>query len=443
MFKNWQIIGCKSFGLLFLFAIQSEVNAQNMTLQQCIEKAKTNNLTLSNASIDAELTQKKRDEVAAGRLPQVSLSGDYKYNAIIPGQVIPAAIFGGPVGTYTTVKFGVPWNLGTTITATQILFNPQISYGLKVAALVKDISKLQYKQAEQDVVYQLSSTYFAIQAIDQNVKFIDNNLVSLSKLEEKVKAMKENGMAKQTDVDKFSIQSLSLSTQKLNIEATRAQLINVLKLLMGMPNNENIDIVREISTTSNLSSPDKVTRVEMELLESQKLLTSAEKNSIKLAYLPTLVAYAAYNTTFQARTGSDAFSKTIPGAFIGVKLEWTLFDGLAKVHRMKQNTLNAKKNDNNASMLQQSIDNEIANSLLLFDAATAALSSTMKQQELAQKVYDQTETSFKEGVVSSTEVIQSQSSLQEAQNMVSAAYLAIRNAELAVLKANGNLLDQK
>jgi outer membrane protein TolC len=443
MFKNCQIFGFTSFTVLFFIFSKVNFFAQTMTLEQCIEKAKTNNLTLANASIDAELTQKKRDEVAAGRLPQLSLSGDYKYNAIIPGQVIPAAIFGGPQGTYTTVKFGVPWNLGTTATATQILFNPQISYGLKVAALVKDISTLQYKQAEQDVVYQLSSTYYAVQAIDQNINFIDNNIVSIGKLAEKVSAMKENGMAKQTDVDKLTIQRLSLATQKLNIEATRAQLINVLKLLMGVPNTENIDIAKDINTSANLSSTEKTTRVEMELLESQKLLTSAEKNSIKLAYLPTLVAYAAYNSTFQARTGSDAFSKTIPGAFIGVKLEWTLFDGLAKVHRMKQNTLTAKKNDNNATLLQQNIDNEIANALLTFDAASSALSSAMKQQELAQKVYDQTETSFKEGVVSSTEVIQSQTSLQEAQNMVSAAYLAIRNAELAVLKANGTLLNQK
>jgi outer membrane protein len=429
--------------VLVLVCLGVQVNAQNLTLEECIVKAKTNNLTLANASLDAEIRMKKRDEVAAARLPQLSVSGDYKYNAIIPGQVIPAAIFGGPAGTYTTVKFGVPWNLGTTITGTQILFNPQVSYGLKVASIVEDISKLQYKQAEQDLVYQISSTFYAVQAIDQNLLFINNNIKSISELIVKIEAMKQNGVAKQTDVDKVKIQQYSLDNQQENLQATRAQLINVLKLLMGLPQSDVIDIAKELDKTTSLPNGEKGARVELELLETQKALTLAEKNSIKMAYLPSLVAYAAYNSTFQARTGTDAFQKTIPGAFIGVKLEWKLFDGLAKVHQAKQVRLSEEKIMNQTTQLQQNIDNEIANSILLFDAASSVLETAMKQEELAQKVYNQSEEAFKEGVLSSSDLIQVQTELQKAQTSVASAYLGLRNAELSVLKANGTLLIQK
>ena len=55
-------------------------------------------------------------------LPKLFYSADYKYNAVIPGQLIPGEIAGMPKGTFVAVQFGVPYNLSNALQLNQILF---------------------------------------------------------------------------------------------------------------------------------------------------------------------------------------------------------------------------------------------------------------------------------------------------------------------------------
>ena len=109
--------------LILILLSTGVLKAQKLDLNACLQMADTANITLRNAQLDIEINGKNRSAYLSARLPQLTFSGDYKYNAIIPGQVVPAAFFGGPPGTFSTVQFGVPYNLSSTVQLTQILFN--------------------------------------------------------------------------------------------------------------------------------------------------------------------------------------------------------------------------------------------------------------------------------------------------------------------------------
>ena len=139
--------------------------AQELDLETCLKMADTANLTIRNARLDMASNEKQIDSYMSARLPKLTFTGDYKYNAIIPGQVVPAAFFGGTPGTYSTVQFGVPINLSNTVQLTQILYNPQVNYGLKALEINSRIIATQHELAVQEIRQQVAGTFFNLQAL--------------------------------------------------------------------------------------------------------------------------------------------------------------------------------------------------------------------------------------------------------------------------------------
>jgi outer membrane protein TolC len=141
----------KLFFVALCTLISTEITSQVYSLQQLLQIADTANPSVRNAKLDIEINGKQKNAYLAARFPKITATGDYRYNALIPGQVVPAAFFGGQPGTYSTVKFGVPYNLGNTIQLTQIIYNSQLDYGLAVLDINKKIVDLQYKLTQDEI----------------------------------------------------------------------------------------------------------------------------------------------------------------------------------------------------------------------------------------------------------------------------------------------------
>jgi outer membrane protein TolC len=70
-----------------------------------------------------------------------------------------------------------------------------------------------------------------------------------------------------------------------------------------------------------------------------------ERKGTKMAYLPNLSFYGTYNYNYNMKPEND-YRVGLKGAFIGLRLEWTLFDGFEKYHNLQINALNAEKLEN-------------------------------------------------------------------------------------------------
>ena len=129
-----------SSGLFFLLFGQAAM-AQKYDLASCLRMADSANTQIRSAQLDVAINESQRSAYLSSRLPSLNFSGDYRYNAVIPGQVVPAQFFGGPAGTFAEVKFGVPYVLGNTLQLNQILFNSQLNYGLAALRINTEIVK--------------------------------------------------------------------------------------------------------------------------------------------------------------------------------------------------------------------------------------------------------------------------------------------------------------
>ncbi len=425
----------------FLIGIISSISAQGqeLNLETCLKMADTANLSIRNSLLDIEINDKERSAYMAARLPHLAYSGDYKYNAIIPGQVVPAAFFGGPAGTFSTVQFGVPFVLSNTLQLTQILYNPQVNYGLSALKINAEIVEIQQRMTAQDVKHQVASTYFNLQAITKQLNFIVGNIANMDKLISNMNAMVQQELVIQTEADKLQINRLSLVNSKESLQATKDQLETMLKILIGMDPKASITVpVDNLVEQSILVDSGTINYPELEMLAAQQKMNVEERKGTNMAYLPSLSFYAAYNYNYNMKP-ADNYRTGIEGAFLGLKLDWTLFDGLEKFHKQKVNALNAEKLTNQHDLILQQLDMKAAATKRQIEVQKSSLAISQEQLILSDRVYKQTESKFEQGTVSSNDLITAENNRQQAQTNVVSAYIQLRQAELEYLKSIGNI----
>lgn len=429
------------YTLIILLALSGATlsKAQVLDLETCLKMADTANLSIRNSRLDVEINERQRSAYLSARLPKLTFTGDYKYNAIIPGQVVPAAFFGGPPGTYATVQFGVPYNLSNNLQLTQILYNPQVEYGLNALKINREIVAIQEQLTTLDAKYQVASTFFNLQAINKQLSFVEANIANMDKLIRNMEAMALQEMVVQTEVDKLTINKLTLVNTQESLKATKEQLETLLKILIGMDQNSPITIASdELVEKSILVDNSTISYPELDLISAQQKMNAEERKGTNMSYLPSLSAYASYNYNYNLKPEDD-FRQGIEGAFIGLRLDWTLFDGLEKFHKQKSNALNAEKLANQKELAQQQLELKAANAKRQIQVQSGALDISKEQLELAQRVYKHTELKFEQGTVSSNDLITAENSLQQAQTNVVSAYIQLRQAELEYLRSIGSI----
>jgi outer membrane protein len=415
------------------------VSAQTLDLEACLRMADTANLSIRNSRLEVQMNEKQIDAYNSARLPKITFAGDYKYNAIIPGQVVPAAFFGGAPGTYATVQFGVPYNLSNTLQLTQVVYNPQVNYAIQALNLNQKIIEIQQKMTEQDVKYQVASTFFNIQAIEKQIKFLNENKANLDKLISNMELMYQNKLVIETEIDKLRINKLNVDNSLQTVQATKTQLESLLKILIGMDENQNLALVSdELVEKTILQDKQNENYLELDLIDSQLALNKEEKKGTNMAYLPSLSFYAAYNYTYNTKPEDD-FRAGIEASFIGLRLDWTLFDGLEKYNKQKKNAIEREKIENQKELVAQQLKLNSDNAKRQINIQLNSLSISKEQLALAEKVYKQTEFQFNEGIISSNDLITAENSLQQAQTNLVSAFVQLRQAELNYLKSIGNI----
>jgi outer membrane protein TolC len=429
--------------VLCLLATQS-LHAQDYNLSQLLDLAMKNDFSIQSARLDELKTNAKIDEVKSALLPSVNVSGDYKRYFKIPGQVVPASAFGGPEGSYSTLAFGLPYNLSTTAQVTQNLYNPSVRYALKAANLNRELTSLSTVKTKEDVAYNVTDAYYNLVTVVQQMAFLDSNLVSLDKLYKVSNLLYQNKLGQRVDVDRIIINRTTTETQLATLKDNYSQLVNLLKYYTGTPQADSMRISISVSGVAlpGRDGFDETRRTDVALLQKQRDLNELQDKNIKSGIIPTVNAYGVANMAFYAKAGENSTFQDVPGYWAGLQLNWSVFDGLARRAKRSQNQIDKEKLNVQLRQVKESIQMEEANARNKFGVEQRNINAKKDQVALAEKVYKQIQLQFKEGTVSLTDVIQSENSLLDAQSNYLTSLVQLLKAELEWKKATGSLIQK-
>lgn len=423
----------------------STTHAQTtLSLQECINRALEQNLNVKYAKQGLEKARESVDEVASGLYPQIEATGSYRYHLKMPTQLVPAEIFGGEPGTYREVSLSSPQTVTGTIELNQVLFDAQLFMELKAAQVSTDISRLQILQTKEEVIYNISATYYNIQTLTEQIVVLKDNIESNEKLIAASKKMLENELISEIDYNRLLVNRENIRAQLETVQNNREKLLTLLKYIAGMDLEKELHLAPLPKTVPSITMEIAPIRLgnhtKLELLQQKQHMAELEKKSLKAGYLPTLSAGISYG--YQGNYGSfDPFATELnPTSMFSVSLSIPIFDGFNRSSKISRKKIEIKQYQNRIRKQRRTIRKEVSDALVDYKSNLSILRSQKANRELAKNIYDDTRLQYKNGLASLTEVLNAETEMQQAQQNYLNALLKVRIAKLDLKKAKGELL---
>ncbi len=455
----------------------AQVHAQTQsptafTLDQCIEYALKNSVTVQNSVLDEQIaTAKVRETIGIG-LPQIDGSASIQHNQKLPRffgtfnpdaefSFFPPGIPGAQAGDVLAGQnfFQLKTSGNASISINQILFNGSYLVGLKAASSYKELSKKMTGQSQESTVVGVSKAYYLAITNIERIKLFDANIARVDSLLRNTKALYQNGFSEKIDVDRVQVTLNNLVAERDAFISLQDIAIELLKFQMNYPINQPLALAGKLEDfeTPVLQAVEELDynkRWDYQILKANRKLLELDVKNKVAAGVPSLVAFAnlGYSTQSNNISGifktnsnvenSDAIGpdKWYGFSSFGVSLNVPIFSGLQRTYRVQQSKLNLMKTDNLTKQLESSIDVDAKNVRTVLNNAVRTLYSQKENMELASNVANVTKIKYEQGVGSNIEVIDAEAALREAQtNYYNALFDAIL-AKVDLDKAYGKLL---
>jgi outer membrane protein TolC len=455
----------RSIWIALIGSITWSATAQNaFTLEEAVQyglqnsnQVKLNQLNLQDA--DAQLLDYK----SIG-YPKLNGSIDFTHYFAIPATVIPdflSPVVDGrlvhykildknqveapPAGGFPA-KFGQANSLSGGVGLNTIVYDPAFFLGLKASKLYKDLVTRQNSVTDITIRQSVAKAYLGALISIKSKEIIDQNIRTLDKITKETQIIQSKGFVEQIDVDRLLLSLNSLQTEAEKVSRMTDITLNVLKLQMGYPMDQAIqlkDKIDELVNTLKVDNMDLVApfkpdqRPEYRYMQLADELNKIRMQSIKMGAYPSINGFA--NASYGTQT-NNIFSKSsfwFPTALAGFKVNVPIFDGFSRKAKYQRASIETDKLHLQMNDFERAMNLEVSSSRIAFENAKSTLESSKRNLELAQKIYDQAQAKFKGGIGSSLEINQAETALIQQQGSYVNALYSLLVAKTDLDKALG------
>lgn len=435
----------KTLLLAGLFASINVFGQQRLTLEESISRALQNNQQIKNGELIILNSEYQVKEAKGALLPKVDINSQYQYYMSVPSQYAPASNFGGPEGVYNKLTFALPQTTSASIQSSQVLFNQTAVTGVKLARTASEASKLQLELTREELIYNVSATYYGIQVLQDNLGRIRENISNLENTVRINGSLKDNELVSQNVYNRLVINLENLKNQFENQQLSLDHHTTLLNYLMNSEISDSISVEAfdydEIFLTPIEMSIDQ--RRDIQLQQMQIKIAEYDKKVSVASYYPTLMAgmalgWAGYNSEFAP--GKQLNDDWISNRSFAVSLKIPVFDGFQRNSRVKQKQVAIDRQVNTLSMMKSNAVKEMQDAIDNYRSNTSQVISSKKSLDLAEELFATAQSEFESGITSTTELLNAQNDLSNARTNYSTAVLNLKLAELACRKASGTLV---
>ena len=431
----------KRFKQLFSLAtvaLMSIANAQEIiSLKEAVNFALENKSDAKRADLAIRKAEYKIDEARSGALPQVSANAGLQYNPIVQEMALTMG------GQTTVIKMGQPWNSSLGVNVYQNLFDQRVFTGLKAAKTTREFYQVNADLTDEQIIERVATAYYQVFVQEEKLNTIEKSYENTNKVQKIIKSLVDNGLAKPIDLDRIIV-------QLNNISSSRQQLINAvqisknaLKFYMGYPIGQEINLEENSIEPNSLLIEDQMdveNRTEYKVLSKQRELLGFAKEAERASLYPTVGLSGNYGVqgfgekfiTSKSYTWSDLAS-------IGLSVKVPIFSGgltKAKINQAEIDLLDIEEQINDAKL---GLDLEYQNAKAQIENTLKSVDIQKENVSLAEKVLGNTQNNYQQGLANLTEILDAENALTDARNNYSNALLEYKIAEVALIKAKGDL----
>jgi OMF family outer membrane factor len=415
--------------------------SQTWSLDQCIDTALVNNTSIKILENQSEITLLKNKEVKSNLIPKVNANGEYKYFVDLPYQLMPLSVFGGPEGQFKEAQFGVPHNINGNLTIQIPLYSSKLYGAIEKTEKAREGVDLQIKKTKEQVYYEVSALYRNAQLLMNRSQFLDSSILNTEKMLFNVEQLQKALLATGTDTKKVALQLSNLTAQKNQIASKITQVLDGLKLYMGLSLDYDLTIDPIINLLPRMTY-EKKPSLEFQTIRLQQDLITTDINTLKKSrYLPDigLVGYIGTNG-YGYDAAPNEFLNFYPMSFVGLNMSYSIFNGTVTNKQIAQKNIEFENLQLQQSAIEDKNSFEINTAKENLSLALELIDLRLEQVELANEIYSEIQLQHKQGLVSTLDIIQADNELRLAKQNYLSAVIDCIVADLELQKLTGNIL---
>jgi outer membrane protein len=414
----------KNIIFLIIFLIHTlglAAQGDPVTLTGCIDAALKNKDDIKAVRTDLLASGLQTKSIKAGYLPEVSIGYDFRYNIIIPAQIVPVGLF-YPVPTDATqaIKFGTQWQQNAGLSLYQPLIDLTVKNHIAESHINEKIQSNTLAGATQDLQAEVINSYLLIWLKQQELNSAATDTLSTFRMYTLLKARYNEGRVFEADLNK------ALINHNKTLTIFRQSYSDLLKekiymsFLTGFPLSSLLN--REFDFTPLKSASifdvpgtplyDSLPAVQQLLLNLE--LTGRQEKSERSARVPKIglegfVGSNQYTNSFDPLGAANWYGSS----YFGLSVKVPVFSGSGinsrvKQLRIQQQSLNyrikdAKESINNQNLKLMQDINTLKSQISLADINIRLLEDNLK-------VYQER---FNSGQINSYDMIAGEIDLQK------------------------------
>lgn len=410
------------------------------TLQECIDWAKKQNITVQRNKVNVRSSQVALQDAKANRLPTVNFSTS-QYVSNRPFQESYSGVIGTEVVAFSNKN---SYSGNYSVDASMNLYNGgQTKNNIRLAEINSQIAELQVLASELNIEEQITQLYVQI-LYSQDAVEHDDELIALAQSQlEQARARKQAGLLNKADVSQFESQLAQNKYQKVADETILDSYRLQLKQLMELDGDENLQLADPQLTGNVLADlPDKQTVFQNAVASRPEL--KAHQLAMDRTYIDEEIAKAGKKPVINASAGISTTNSTGNGnMFTQLKNQWNNGIGVSMIipiwdHGKTKNAVARARLERESAYLdmvetQKNLWKTIENYWLQARNNQQRYVAAKEKADYCRESYDLTSEQFRLGLKNIVELTQDETNLSTAiQQMLQAKYEALLN--IALLK---------
>ncbi|MBR2292385.1 MAG: TolC family protein [Prevotella sp.] len=439
--------GILLIGVMLMAAVSGSAQKQ-WTLQDCIDYALANNITLKKSQLQKQSATEDLKGAKAALLPTLSASTNQSIGYQPWKDAGISTVTNGTVNTKVDKTY---YNGNYGINAQWTVWNGNRNTNtVKLDQLAEQEAELSAQATANDIQERIAQIYAQILYLDESVKVSEQTLETSKKNEERGQEMVSVGKMSKADLAQLTAQRandeyaiVEARSQLLNYKLQMKQLLEITDEAafdVAIPEISDERILSEIPSLQSVYEEAVLTRPELERLRLAVKSSDVSVSIAKAGWLPnvSLTGGVSTSTNSLSSNGWGSQMKTNVASQVGVGVSVPIFDG-----RSTKTAVNKAK----IQQLQSQLDLQDQQKTLYTNIQSFWLNALNNQEkyraasasvESAQQSYELLSEQFRLGLKNIVELMTGKNNLLSAQqNLLQSKYQTIYNKQMLEFYRNG------
>jgi outer membrane protein len=428
------IISKITFLTLFFLSVLSQAQTKKWTLEECVDYAIKNNISIKQSELDAKSAAIEKSTAIGGFLPSLNINGSHSWN----------------IGLNQNITTGLLENQTTQFTAAGLNSNIDVYNGmqnqnrLRRANLSIIATKYQLSKMKDDISLNIANAFLQILFNKENLKVQKERLANNEKQLQRSQELVNAGVVPRGDL--LDIKATVASNNQAIVNAQNALLISKLSLaqLLQLENFQDFDIVDVnypvtesatlLQTPAAIYAKAKEERVELKIAKTNLEIAERDVKIAKGAYQPSIQGFYSLSTragytdrVVFDQSGNPSFQPPYSvlkqfdlnkGHSFGLQMNIPVLNGFATKNNVARSKIALDRSKIAFSQQELDLERNIYTAFTDAKGAMKAYESAIITLEARQEAYNYAKEKFAVGMLNAFDLNQSQSLFVNAQSEV-------------------------